>query len=763
VSTNASVDGPASVEPRGTPPSVAVNEAPRNYVVRNQTARVVVLKGQQNWLTLAPLQTKRIGGDPMKVIPGAARAAHRDRVIEWEPEPVRAKRSLWATWLAAVGIGSAAAGTLAYLVGGSLFTLVIGLGIAAVCMVVGAYIAGQARVSGAEHAVTGSPPASPVESRDNARDSRSVESTDRRMQGFRQSLAKAVARLRSRLLYLLLSVACAVGFLIAAGEWALKGGHRVMPFVVIGFSVGLLSAVTLGYLSGHEHAATGSPVSQPPLSPTPRRGDAWGLIRDFIIATGQGLIVVILVAVAVAAPALAIYYGTELSSVFHPWNHPRLVQGPHSQYLVVARALQLVLLILVSLIPALMYFQFDREKLTTLVNRWLHAIFRLDPSLTNVSDVDAKYGRRVEEFYGASLGLGVSPLRKRAKDKSPVIVATLLIAMGWILVLLNDQQDLNNQDAGTLPKFQALFQPAPTPMTLAFLGAYFLAVQVTLRGYVRGDLKPKTYNVITVRILMALILAWALQALWGTNKFTLGAAFLAGIVPSTVLRWIREGVEQLRTSVKGVASLSRKRTGVDAADDADELSEKSPLSRLDDVDIYDRTRLEEEGITSIQALARHDLVDLILSSRIPVPRLIDWVDQALLHQHVPHRVSDLRKLGIRTATDYLQVCESPKARAELIEAFQEGCTPAIRIELLCAVLERDEWVRYLRNWRAHDGSGAVGIITYDAAGRKAAIQTLTNQTHLNGFSSNGRTHMSRRVFRPLARAINPLSRSQPTS
>jgi hypothetical protein len=150
-----------------------------------------------------------------------------------------------------------------------------------------------------------------------------------------------------------------------------------------------------------------------------------------------------------------------------------------------------------------MYFQFDRERLTTLVDRWLHAIFRLDPSLTNVSEVDAKYGRRVEEFYGTSLGLGVSPLRKRARDRSPVIVVTLLIAIGWILVLLNNQQDLNNRQDQTLPTFQSLFQPSPTPMTLAFLGAYFLAVQVALRGYIRGDLKPKTYNVIIVRILMA--------------------------------------------------------------------------------------------------------------------------------------------------------------------------------------------------------------------------------------------------------------------
>jgi hypothetical protein len=127
---------------------------------------------------------------------------------------------------------------------------------------------------------------------------------------------------------------------------------------------------------------------------------------------------------------------------------------------------------------------------------------------------------------------------------------------------------------------------------------------------------------------------------------------------------------------------------------------------------------------------------LILSSRIPVPRLIDWVDQAVLHQHVPGEVAKLRQHGIRTATDYLQVCGSPKALKELTNALRRRKS-AIKIELLRTVLERDEWVRYLCNWRKYDGSGAVAVIIYDIAGRKRTIQKLTNQTPLNGHSPNG--------------------------
>jgi hypothetical protein len=475
----------------------------------------------------------------------------------------------------------------------------------------------------------------------------------------------------------------------------------------LGICAAAACAIGGAYIIGHGRAAAVGHQDTLQLDPTPQRGDAWGLVRDFVIATCQGVIIVVFLFVAVAAPASAIYYGTELSHVivFNTWHHLYLVAGPDAQYIVVARFLQLILLILLSIVPALMYFQFDREKLSTLVDRWLHAIFRLDPSLGTVADVDAKYGRRVEEFYGASLATGAAEPRKRLHDRSPVIIATLLIAIGWIVVLLSDAHR-----NGALPSFQDLFRPSPTPMTMGFLGAYFLSVQVTLRGYVRGDLKPKTYNVITVRILMAVILAWALQALWGTDQVVLALSFVAGILPNTVLRRIRD--------VGG----RRK------ADSQDELQAKSPLSQLDEVDVYERTRLEEEGITSVQALARHDLIDLILSSRIPVPRLIDWVDQAVLLQHIPDSATTtLRRLGIRTATDYLQVCTDEVAFGQLKNVLAKDASE-LSPELLRIVLNGDEWLSYIENWRQHDDTKALQAHTYNKEGqlKKRRLKMASN-------------------------------------
>lgn len=585
---------------------------PRNHTIRNQTPHELVLSGTPHFLKLAPLQRRTVGGDPEDLFGLAASAARCDHAVDWEVEPVRSRRLLFAAWLVGGGI----------------------------CAVVGGVL------------------------------------------------------------------------------WSILAARRTPGVVGVLLAMALSGAAFKILSTGRESQSTRAIAearSSRVLDPEPVRGDFWELVRDFLIAAVQALAVVVMVFVAVAAPALAIYYGTELSDVlvFDGWRDWSLSSGKRDQYIVVARVLQLVLIIVVSLVPALMYFQFDREKLSTLVDRWLHAIFRLDPAVRTVADVDAKYGRRVEEFFGASLGVGGAAPRSRLRSRSPVIVATLLIAIGWIVVLLN-----NDQGRTAEPTVRELFQPSPTPMTLAFLGAYFLAIQVALRGYVRGDLKPKTYNVITVRILIAVILAWAMEALWGgTTEWVLAASFFAGVTPSTVLRQIRDIANRLKT-----AAGSLKKT------DDDDLRVQSPLTALDEVDVYERTRLEEEGITSIQALARHDLVDLMLSSRIPVPRLIDWVDQALLHQHAPTMAPVMRKYGVRTATDFLRVCDDAAALAKLTDALA-GEPDTVHPEILRKVLDGDEWLAFVTNWREHDGGHTMEIRIYDRSGH---ARTVTRPAHEDG-------------------------------
>jgi predicted flap endonuclease-1-like 5' DNA nuclease len=509
------------------------------------------------------------------------------------------------------------------------------------------------------------------------------------------------------------SVAAGLTLLIVDGQrWA---------WAAVGLFV--LAALGLGG-AGRMNRPREEDYADPVTDEVGQRLTGWRFIRDVSVSALQKLSLVIVLLVGILGPTAAIYYGSELYRVVEVtgWGAVRL-SGEEADYpVIVARLLQIMLVVILALIPALMYFQFDREKLTTLIDRWMHHAFRMDPTLKTISDVDAKYGRRVEEFYGASFDTGVTTGRKRSSTRSPLYVTTLLLGVSWIVVLLNDTRETGN--------IQELIQPSFTPMTCAFLGAYFFAVQVVLLGYVRGDLRPKTYNVVTVRIIVAVIIAWMLQALWGTGAWVLAASFLAGIVPETVLRWVRDfgGQVQHRTIGRWLAGAHGaaadapveeqgerpQPSPANRPDQLDELEDRSPLIALDGIGIYERTRLAEEGITSIQALATHDLVDLMLSTRIPAARLIDWIDQALLYQHVTAEdLVRLRRSGVRTATQLLAAGRRSPVKEVLASLLDDGSQ---RLPVILQALCHDEWLAHVRNWREHDDTQEPGRVIYTDQG-----------------------------------------------
>jgi hypothetical protein len=64
------------------------------------------------------------------------------------------------------------------------------------------------------------------------------------------------------------------------------------------------------------------------------------------------------------------------------------------------------------------------------------------------------------------------------------------------------------------------------------------------------------------------------------------------------------------------------------------LSPPYPLNQIDGLSVWYEARLLEEGIEDMQSLATANFVDVILHTRVPVGRLVDWVDQAHLYLHL---------------------------------------------------------------------------------------------------------------------------------
>ena len=201
---------------------------------------------------------------------------------------------------------------------------------------------------------------------------------------------------------------------------------------------------------------------------------------------------------------------------------------------------------------------------------------------------------------------------------------------------------------------------------------------------------------------MVTILAMVLELLPGPNDspYILVLAFAAGIVPETALVGIQEYLN--RSSAGAVFGRG--------------IAEPNPLTNIEGIDLYDRARLLDEGVSNVEGLAHHDLIELMLQTRIPAPRLVDWIDQSILYLRIgsndgdegalrSHSISHLRTFGIRTATDLEQAHWEAKNRGELDAFLQilpgdEGTPPIPRISVILDTLKDEEWMANLRYW--HD-------------------------------------------------------------
>jgi hypothetical protein len=419
---------------------------------------------------------------------------------------------------------------------------------------------------------------------------------------------------------------------------------------------------------------------------------------------------VAVVAIGILMPAAALYLATDLHDVVTFW--PEGFSLDLSQPLpLIGRLMQLTFIAVATLMPALMYFQFDAERLGTLRNRWIQNVFRLDPTVSTTSDVQAKYERQLEEAYGLDDGRG----RLTRGRRSPIIVTTLILAFGWLLIMLRAGERIEVGPDGSL-SFVALLSPDQSLVTFAFLGAYFFGLHLIWQGYVRSDLRPKAYTTIAVRILVVVVLAWLIEAVTdaGTNAQPLFLiAFAAGFVPDKVLHLLWERVLPRKVNLFA-------------------FDQQQPLTEIEGIDLYERTRLSEEGITNVEALAHHDLLDLFFKTRFPAARLVDWVDQAILVMYLngngrgetPARPrgnaclrAALRRVGIRTATDLVEftrrthreTAEASRRRVADLAGVLMQVLPADehaglerRLQVLSEALDHSEWLGRIENWRRSD-------------------------------------------------------------
>ena len=309
-----------------------------------------------------------------------------------------------------------------------------------------------------------------------------------------------------------------------------------------------------------EGNATGAEVTSGSSFEGVSRGNRIGGFVDAMPRHVAEVIVLgLAVIVSVAGLGAAIHLTTQLNDLL-PIDYAKIFQldnpfdlseparsSPAFWQLLVGHIAQWVLVSVAALVPAAMYFQFDRQRLASVQRRWIREVFRLDPTVRTVRDIEAKYNSQIESSFG-DLGPD-SSLRIRSGRRSPVVVATILLVVGWFLAISTTQvPELVPDATGELVwsssppdvfPVASFFRPDLTLVGYAFLGSYVFTLYHVIRGYQRRDLHPKTYNTVVVRILSAYALALVVSVVYKGPAAEV-MLFFVGFTPQTVLVWLKE-------------------------------------------------------------------------------------------------------------------------------------------------------------------------------------------------------------------------------
>lgn len=402
--------------------------------------------------------------------------------------------------------------------------------------------------------------------------------------------------------------------------------------------------------------------------------DSWKIER-YKFLTIQALLLLIPFLFSLIAIALVLRY-----------NHEKFTDP-----LVIIKSL---FVIIASFLPATMYSAFMSRDIYSALDDFLIKIDRfglLKQSSTN-SFLKMKpisvYLKRFEDIYGQIPGR----IKKKIENGSSnddtkssrvriyeeiaffdtilVVLATLFVTIGWLLILFPGQplqeQTISIQGNGTY--LQLIGTPA---VNFAFLGAYLFSIESLCRRYASKDLRAIAFAMVSKRILVAVILISIISLILieepataspyncsinnvsnqsfnisitapsETNtspNFIYIIAFVIGFFPEVAWEYIKK-----RVTPVVIPSLKKE----------------LPLSELDGITLWDESRLQEEDVEDIPQMATADIVDLLLDTKIPSDRIIDWVDQAILYKCLATEDASnslktkLQVKGIRTSSSFI--------------------------------------------------------------------------------------------------------------
>jgi len=311
---------------------------------------------------------------------------------------------------------------------------------------------------------------------------------------------------------------------------------------------------------------------------------------------------------------------------------------------------------------------------------------------------DNLYRRKFEAIFGRRSvstreQLDPLPSREQVGPLSPVIVATLVLALGWAVVLrvepLGTFDLLNGHPFSNLPA-------VPDAVVFGFLGAYVFVTSDIVRRYFRDDIKAGAFVSAILRIISVVIMVHVVSPLPVFQAD--GVAGMSGGVMLEVVAFglgffPLRGLQLLRAAVAPAARTVMPR------------APRRDLGTLDGMTLWYESRFFEDGVEDLQTLSTASLVELMLRVRVPIQRLIDWVDQAVLTLHLSGNadvIRELRKLGIRSACDLDDAWNGP-GNVERRDAIAAAFGPAggAAAETVLAAMRGNANLWHVAQFRRH--------------------------------------------------------------
>ncbi|MFO1039458.1 MAG: hypothetical protein U1E45_21645 [Geminicoccaceae bacterium] len=172
-------------------------------------------------------------------------------------------------------------------------------------------------------------------------------------------------------------------------------------------------------------------------------------------------------------------------------------------------------------------------------------------------------------------------------------------------------------------------------MMTAFLGGYIWSIGYLLWRMGQRDVTGHAYNTISVRMLVAGLLAVVLFHIFrnwtGIEGYVLLLPLAAGLTPQWVMIWLLRWIQQKLQS-------------------ADEKETDLSPKLIEGIDEMVRARLSEAGVDDAQGLASANPLRLAIQTPFTFSSVLDWTGQALLLVYAkPDKFRDLSERGVRTA------------------------------------------------------------------------------------------------------------------